>query len=341
MKKIVSFALANTGNQALAPKEFRKVDGGFEVDQVIFSTACNRNKYYFQVSKLMGYENKLEKLGSNMNHDLSLTNNQYIPSSFAGYVRLWAVWSDGELEIRGTFRFSDQRLIDRMDEFTGPSIELMVDENTAIISDKGEYYEDFEWIGTAQLTGKLAGMGNARNISEFREFDLNLNPIIQTIIMTEDQVKTLLAEQATQLTADFTASIEAQFKAFQEATAEPVAPEATEGEATEATVPTEAPTEATADEDVTGDEVTEDGVTEDEVVTEVVTPEATVEAEVDESIKQVEHALKDAITSRAKAFKGVKGSESLLDPSDADGDVKENTLSLRERVISKVKNIQI
>jgi len=226
-KKIISFSLPTEAVVKPTEKDFRTIEGGYEVDQVIFSTAFNRNRYYIQVSRLLGYADKLSKLGTNFNHDLSLTNGQYIPASVAGYTRIWSEMVNGEMEIRGTFRFTDQRVIDVMDQITAPSIELFVDEATAIISDNGEYYEDFEWVGTAQLLGVLAGSGDARNISEFREFDLNLNPIIT---MTEEQVKQLLEEQKATFEAEIE-GIKARLTTFEEAQAEEVSEEAPETEA--------------------------------------------------------------------------------------------------------------
>lgn len=199
-KKIISFSVPIDYAKNLAVKnpvrEFKEDDiEGYEIDQVIFSTAFNRNRCYFQVSKLLGYANKLTKLMSNINHDLSNTDDRYIPSSEAGYTKIWEVVNDGELEIWGTFRATSPFFVSRKNEFTAPSVELMVDERTAIINENGEYYEDFEWFATAQLAGIPAGSGDARNASEMREFNLDLTPYKKDNIMTEEEVKSLLEEQ--------------------------------------------------------------------------------------------------------------------------------------------------
>ncbi len=145
-------------------REFAEGDiKGYEVDQVIFSTAFNRNKCYVQVAKFMSYQDKLSKLLSNLSHDLSLTDGKYVAAQQAGYTKIWAVWNNGELEIWGTFRTTDERYIAAKDQINAPSVELMVDERTAVINENGEYYDDFEWFATAQLAGIPAGSGDARN----------------------------------------------------------------------------------------------------------------------------------------------------------------------------------
>jgi hypothetical protein len=79
-----------------------------------------------------------------------------------------------------------------------------------IKNEKGEYYTDFEWVGTAQLLGILAGSGDTRNISEFREFTLELQEIVNNNNMTEEQITALLEEQK----ATFEAEIESIKKEF-------------------------------------------------------------------------------------------------------------------------------
>jgi len=191
MKKIITFSIPS---KPIEVREY-EADGEkprrYEIDQVIFSTAYNRNRCFVQVAKFLSFANKLEKIGTDINHDLTLTDGQYIPAAKAGYTRIWSEIIDGEMEIRGTFACTDPRIIDIIDQITAPSVELMVDERTGIINENGEYYNDFEWVGTAQLTGVLAGSGDARNL-ETRQFNLNLEPITT---MSEDQINQLLQEQ--------------------------------------------------------------------------------------------------------------------------------------------------
>lgn len=320
MKKILSFSAPTTKEYKLTKKDFREVEGGYEVDQVIFSTAYNRNKYFFQVSQLMAYADKLTKLGSNLNHDLRLTNNQYVPAMKAGYTKIWYEWVNGDLEIRGTFRFSDPQFIAVMDQMTGPSIELMVDETHAIINENGEYYPEVEWVGTSQLLGVLAGSGDARNLSEFREFDLNLNPIIT---MTEEQVKQLLDEQAKTFNAELEA-VREELKSFQ--TVEPT-------ETVE-----EAPAVETTEEVV---ETVEETTTEEVKVEEPAQEETPVVDEATETLKTVENALEESIETKSKVFASVQSSESLVDQDDAAGDVKVNSMSIRDQVREKLSHINL
>lgn len=219
-KKIISFAVPFQYAQKVASNnaiiEFSENNvKGYEVDQVIFSTAFNRNKCYFQVSKLLTYADKLSKLLANIDHNLAETGGKYIPAQQAGYVKIWSVENNGEFEIWGTWRATNEYFVNRRTEFNAPSIELMVDETNAIMNENGEYYEDFEWFATAQLAGIPAGSGDARNASEFREFNLDLTPR-ETINnnMNEEQVKALLEEQKNALTAEFKADIENIKKEF-------------------------------------------------------------------------------------------------------------------------------
>lgn len=214
-KKIIAFSVPCEFAQQVAVnnpvREFAEGDvKGYEVDQVIFSTAFNRNRCYFQVSKLLGYAEKLGKILSNIDHDLSQTGGKYVPANEAGYSKIWSVINNGELEIWGTFRATHPTFVARRNEFSAPSVELMVDDRTAIVNENGEYYEDFEWVATAQLAGILAGSGDARNASDVREFNLDLTPINNQSIMNEEQVKALLDEQK----KEFDAQLEAVKKEF-------------------------------------------------------------------------------------------------------------------------------
>jgi hypothetical protein len=223
MKKIIAFSVpAEMRDEVISRQTVREfADGsGFEVDQVIFSTAYNRNKCFFQVSKLLGYSNKLSKLLFDLNHDLAQTGGEYVAYQQAGYTKIWSEMNGENLEVHGTFRSTSPYFIAIKDKINAPSVELLVDESTAIINENGEYYDQFEWVGTAQLTGQMAGSGDARNISEIREFNLDLTPKehkqFNNNIMQEEQVKALLDEQKETLTKDFTTQLEGIKKEFSE-----------------------------------------------------------------------------------------------------------------------------
>jgi len=223
MKKIIAFSVpSDVRDEVISRQTVREfADGsGFEVDQVIFSTAYNRNKCFFQVSKLLGYSNKLSKLLFDLNHDLAQTGGEYVAYQQAGYTKIWSEMNGENLEVHGTFRSTSPYFIAIKDKINAPSVELLVDESTAIINENGEYYDQFEWVATAQLTGQMAGSGDARNISEIREFNLDLTPRehkqFNNNIMQEEQVKALLDEQKETLTKDFTTKLEGVKKEFSE-----------------------------------------------------------------------------------------------------------------------------
>lgn len=205
MKKIISFS-AIQSNSEVKPIQYKEIPNGVEFDMVIFSTAYNRNKAYFQVSKLLKWQNKLERIMFDFNHDLELTGGKYLGNQ-SKFTKLWSEFVDGELEIKATFQSTDDLVISKAKEITAPSIELMVDTDNVIFNDLGEYYIDFDWVGCALLLGVPAGSGDARISGEIKEFDLNLKPINKQI-MQEEQVKELLKAQKVELTKEFSTQLE-------------------------------------------------------------------------------------------------------------------------------------
>jgi hypothetical protein len=221
VKKIVSFAMPqkNPEKDSKLVREFAEGDvEGFELDQCIFSTAYNRNHAYFQVSSLTKWANKLERILFNFNHDLTQSGGQYLGNKTKA-IKMWSVELDGEYEVWWTIRSTDELMIQRRNEITGPSVELLVDSENIIKNELGEYYRDFDFVGCAQLTGVLAGSGDSRNTSEVREFNLDLTPINQNI-MQEQQVKELLEAQKTELQKEFSDQIETIKSEFASQTAE-------------------------------------------------------------------------------------------------------------------------
>ena len=338
-KKILTFSAPqkDTGENPTSNfliREFSE-DGvqGYEIDQVIFSTAFNRNECYFQVSKLLTYSNKLSKLLADIDHDLSQTGGKYVPASGAGYTKIWSMVTDGAFEVYGTWRAVNPFFVDRRNEFSAPSIELMVDEDDAIVNENGEYYEEFEWVGTAQLAGIMAGSGDARNVSEMKEFDLDLNPreVINLNNMTEEQIKALLSEQ----TKEFTEALNAVKKEFStivsqgqgnmEDVYEWVGSDGKKYKSTYKEM-TSYLTELLSDE------------TPSEQATNIMIQAMKAKgfefipkkSEVDEIQKTVDKAV-----DPTKTFADAKGNESELDPKDADKDV-ENDEKIKQSIYKKL-----
>ena len=226
MKRLFKFSLPQAVF-ASQPLNFQEVSGGFEVEMMIFSTAFNRNKAYFQVSDLMKWKNKLDSIMFNFNHDLSLSGGKYLGNQNK-FTSLRADYSTGELEIFANFKTTDPVVVARKSEITAPSIELMADEEDCICNENGEYFQTFDWVGCALLLGIIAGSGNAR-VGEIKDFNLLQHYNIQTD-MTTEEVQALLNAQAETLTTNFTAQNDAILKKFQEVvetitTPEPVAEE--------------------------------------------------------------------------------------------------------------------
>jgi hypothetical protein len=210
-KRLISFSMNPHFLGDLKLDFDKKTEGIIEITACLFSTAYNRNKGYFQVSKLLAWENKLERIMSNFNHNLELTNGKYFGNK-TKFTKMWSVMNDGEFEVWATLESSDPEFIKFKDEITAPSIELSVWPDDIITSDAGEYFIDFDFVGVAWLLGVPAGSGDAR-ITAIREFSHDLKSEKQYNIttnnnMTDEQLKAHLDEQKTQLTESFKAQIE-------------------------------------------------------------------------------------------------------------------------------------
>jgi len=174
-----------------------------EFEMCVFSTSFNRNKAYFQVSKLLEYRDKLNRILTNINHDLSLSGGKYM-GNLTKYSNLQGRFSESNLEIWVKVESKDPLLIQYKDDITAPSIELIVEEKDIISGENGEYFVDFDWVAIAFLVGVPAGNGDAR-IESIRQFDNNINKKT----MTEEQVKQLLEKQAEDLKKEFSQQTEA------------------------------------------------------------------------------------------------------------------------------------
>jgi len=212
MKRLLHFSLPQAVF-ASQPLQFMEVNGGFEVEMMIFSTAFNRNKAYFQVSDLMKWQNKLDSILFDFNHDLNLSGGKYLGNQNK-FTKLRADYSTGELEIFATFKTTDPVVVARKNEITAPSIELMVDEENCICNEFGEYYTSIDWVGCALLLGIVAGSGNAR-VGEIKEFN-HLSIFNIQNDMNKEEIQALLDAQKGDLKAEFKAQTEASLKSFGE-----------------------------------------------------------------------------------------------------------------------------
>ena len=186
-------------------RNFSEIPNGVRWEAVIFSSEFNRNKYFFDIYKLLRWKGRLEKVLMNNNH-----NGKYFANSTDKIVDI-SVSTDenGVTECFAVIESTNDEKRSNPDMVTGFSIELRVDEKDVIANENGEYYTDYEWVGIAYLTGILAGSGDARILTT-KTFQLNNN------IMNEEQVKALLAEQKTELLAEFASQAETLKKEFAE-----------------------------------------------------------------------------------------------------------------------------
>jgi len=203
MKRLYQFSIPQAEFQSKS-LNFAEVDGGFEAEMMLFSTAFNRNKAYFQVSDLMKWANKLDSIMFNFNHDLNLSSGKYLGNQNK-FTAIRPDYSTGELEIFATFRTTDPMVVARKSEITAPSVELMVDDENCISSENGEYFTAFDWVGCALLLGVIAGSGNAR-VGQIKDFNI-LQQFNITNDMTKEEMNELLTAQKTELLATFEAKI--------------------------------------------------------------------------------------------------------------------------------------
>jgi hypothetical protein len=128
-----------------------------EWEAIIFSSNFNRNQTFFDIFKLQSYQDKLEKILFNINHQppyLAITNRV---KKIALEVK-----NNSEQELRATIVSTDPKILAIADQITGFSIEIQVLPSDVISNQNGEYYKHFEWVGIAYLTGVLAGSGDSR-----------------------------------------------------------------------------------------------------------------------------------------------------------------------------------
>ena len=195
MKKIYKFSaeVASATNQTV---QFKEIEGGVEFDLVFFSTAWNRNKAYFQVSDLLRWSNKPEKLLANFNHNLAESGGKYLGNQ-TRVVSLAGRYNEGSYEIYGTVRSTDPAVIARKYEITAPSIELEVDSDDVkeFVDGSGAYFTDYEWVGYALLTGIMAGSGDTR-VTDIREFsNQSINQTINNNMSKEELLAFFQSEE--------------------------------------------------------------------------------------------------------------------------------------------------
>lgn len=187
-------------------RNFKETPNGVQWEAVIYSSEFNRNKYFFDVHKLLRWQNKLEKVLLNNNHE-----GKYFSNNTDKVVSIEVKTDDnGITECFAIVESTNEEKRNNPDLVTGFSIELMVDGKDVIANENGEYYIDYEWIGLAYLTGILAGSGDSRVLST-KTFSQQVNNN-----MNEQQVKELLAAQKKELQAEFAEQTEKLKKEFAE-----------------------------------------------------------------------------------------------------------------------------
>jgi len=167
--KLINFNLNGVIVQTRSGVEYAETsDGGVELDVVFFSDERNRNRFFFQLTQLLKWKNKLETLLGNRSHDGNYygINQLYIKK---GSLKL--VYEDGVSKIRATLVAKAEDLIEDKDKMTGVSIELSADANDVFefADGNGFYAVNIEWRGYAILFGQMAGNGDT-GITDMREF---------------------------------------------------------------------------------------------------------------------------------------------------------------------------
>jgi hypothetical protein len=132
-----------------------------EWEAVIFSSEFNRNKAFFDVTKMNRWSKKLEKIQFNNDH-----NDKYFSTVTDRIVDFKIVEDEnGVIEALAKIQSINPEKVANPEKVTGFSIEIKVEKNDVIKNENGEYYIDYEWIGVAYLQGKLAGSGDSRILS--------------------------------------------------------------------------------------------------------------------------------------------------------------------------------
>lgn len=173
---------------------------GIEITGAIFGTAYNRNDAYFQVSQLMKFANKLERVNLNLNHYEEALGNK------TRLVSIEHKLIDGEYEVWGTVRSTDPSVIALKDEITSFSIEISIIDQDIIADDGRYYFINIDWYGLALLTaGNRAGSGDAR-VQSVTEFMAKKDEQNDQSIMNYKEIVTHLEanpEEAKKIAAQF------------------------------------------------------------------------------------------------------------------------------------------
>jgi hypothetical protein len=144
-----------------------------EWEAVIFSSEFNRNKAFFDVTKMNRWSKKLEKIQFNDNH-----NGKYFSTVTDKIVEFKIVEDEsGAVEALAKIQSTNPEKVLNPEKVTGFSIEIQVDKNNVIKNENGEYYKDYEWVGVAYLKGQLAGSGDTRILS------------LRTFSMVEEEIE--------------------------------------------------------------------------------------------------------------------------------------------------------
>ena len=202
--KIVTFTLPASAMRKVVFRESpaeKDQPAKIEIDMMIFSTAYNRNRAYFQVSQLLKWSNKLTRIGFNFNHDLALSEKRYLKNTNQ-FSKIEPKFVDGETEIWATFASTDPAVIEKRDDITAPSIELLVAEENTIRNERGEYFTDFDWVGTALLLGVPQGSGDSR-VVEVREYTADLSKELEPAKSELELFKSHVDNELNKMTAQF------------------------------------------------------------------------------------------------------------------------------------------
>ena len=139
-------------------RNFETLPNGVRWEAVIFSSENNRNEYYFDIYKLLKWKNRLGSILLNNNHD-----GKYFSPLTDKVVDIKVETNDnGVTECYAVIESTNKEKRINPELVTGFSIEISVDPKNEIKNHNGEFYLDFEWVGIAYLTGKLAGSGGSR-----------------------------------------------------------------------------------------------------------------------------------------------------------------------------------
>ena len=354
-------------------RNFTKTANGVRWEAVIFSSEFNRNKRYFDIKKLFKpFQTRVDLLNKillNNSHD-----GRYFSVATDKVVEVVINESDdGQVtEVYAIVESTNEEKKANPEMVTGFSIEIMVDANdVAVFPDGDEFYRKPEWMGLAYLEGQLAGSGDTRILS-MKTFaaatgeqpttknNMNFNLLSE---ITNEQIETKVGDIVLDKASDLPAII---FAISPAAEATTVCVELLDGKratyliadnAEEIPVASlgafgalkvllakweSAPVDAPEDEDEDSDEDTDDDSANGET-TDDANDEANAEGfskELDDNLAVFKDLEKEDRENKMKIFNQLKGTEELAEGNEAPA-TDTVGLSLRERVIDKIKNIQI